>query len=178
MRTCTELFNHLLEPPYRHLAVAAVLLLALLYLIHRYQRSRRGIVPFRSQGGDVEISPRTLRWVLQNTVAGVTGIERASCRHFVRGRRLGVRVAIHLRANQSLREVEARIKRRIRATLMEQFGIETVEPIHIRVTRLIGDLVPSRAGETGADHPREEAVPHAELPESRDDRTDSRGDPF
>ncbi len=50
-------------------------------------------------------------------------------------------MAIHLRANHRLRDVEATIKKRIRATLLDQFGMETVEPIHIRVTRIVGDPI-------------------------------------
>jgi hypothetical protein len=47
-------------------------------------------------------------------------------------------VTLQLQANHSLRDVDAAIKERIRATLLEQFGMETVDPIHIRVSRIVG----------------------------------------
>ena len=137
----TKLFGHLLEPPLLYAVVGGLVVLVLLYLVYVYQRSNRGIVPFKTQGGNIEIAPHTLRSVIQQAANTVEGVEKASCRHFVKGRRVGVKVAIHLQANSRLKDVETRIKQCIRATLHEQFGMENIEPIHIRVTRMVGDPV-------------------------------------
>jgi uncharacterized alkaline shock family protein YloU len=141
LNTLVDSLQHLLTVPYLYYAVVAVVLLITLYLVHSYRRSNQGIVPFKSQGGTIEIAPQTLRGVMQNAANSVEGVERAACRHFMKGRNVGVKVAIHLRANHRLRDVEATIKKRIRATLLDQFGMETVEPIHIRVTRIVGDPI-------------------------------------
>lgn len=139
MQTLSDTLGHLLQAPYVYMVAVSIGLLAALYLVYSYRRSNQGIVPFKSQGGNIEIAPHTLRGVMQNAANSVEGVEKAVCRHFIKGRKVGVRVAIHLRANHRLRDVENQIKRRIRATLMDQFGMENVEPIHIRVSRIVGD---------------------------------------
>ena len=141
METLTQSLGHLMEPPYLYYAAVAVVLLVALYLLYVYRRASQGIVPFKTQGGQIEIAPHTLRSVIQQAANSVEGVERATCHHFLKGRNVGVKVAIHLRANSRLREVEMRIKRCIRATLHEQFGMDNIDPIHIRVTRMIGDPI-------------------------------------
>lgn len=143
LKELVEALEHLLRVPYLYLAVLALVLLIALILLRNYRRAHQGIIPFKSQGGSIEIAPQTIRSVMQNAANSVEGVERAACRHFLKGRQLGVRVAIHLRANHRLRDVETLIKKRIRATLFDQFGMETVDPIHIRVTRIVGDPVAS-----------------------------------
>lgn len=143
METIVEPLEHLLSTPYLYYAVVAIVLLVTLYLVHTYRKAHQGIIPFKTQGGTIEIAPQTLRGVMQNAANSVEGVERAACRHFVKGRNVGVKVAVHLRANHRLKDVESLIKKRIRATLLDQFGMETVEPIHIRVTRIVGDPVAS-----------------------------------
>ncbi|NDV62545.1 hypothetical protein G0Q06_08790 [Puniceicoccales bacterium CK1056] len=143
MKTTIESLEHLLRVPYLYYAAVAVVLLVALYLFRSYRRANQGIVPFKTQGGTIEIAPQTLRSVMQNAANSVEGIDKAACRHFMKGRNVGVKVAVHLRANHRLKDVETMIKQRIRATLLDQFGMETVDPIHIRVTRIVGDPVAS-----------------------------------
>ena len=143
MQELTETLSHLIKAPYLYYAVAAVVLLVGLYIIYIYRRNNQGIIPFKTQGGSIEIAPSTLRGVMQHAANSVEGVEKASCRHFLKGRSVGVKVAIHLRANNRLKDVDSRIKQCIQATLYDQFGMENVEPIHIRVTRIIGDPVAS-----------------------------------
>jgi uncharacterized alkaline shock family protein YloU len=139
--TLNRALQHLLEPPYLYFAAVAVVLLVALYITYTCRRANQGIVPFKTQGGSIEIAPHTLRGVIQQAANSIEGVERASCRHFMKGRSIGVKVAIHLRANSRLKDVEARIKSCIQATLYEQFGMENIDPIHIRVTRMVGDPV-------------------------------------
>lgn len=141
MKSIIESLEHLLSAPYLYYAAVAVVLLVVLYLVRSYRRAHQGIVPFKTQGGTIEIAPQTLRGVMQNAVNSVEGVDKATCRHFMKGRNLGVKVAVHLRANHRLKQVESLVKERIRATLLDQFGMESVDPIHIRVTRIVGDPV-------------------------------------
>ena len=145
MQTLSDMLDYLIQPPYLQYGAILFVLLVVLYIYQAGRRAMRGIVPFKTQGGTIEIAPSTLRGVIQHAATSVEGVEKASCHHFARGQGVGVRVAIHLRANRRLKEVETGIKRRIRATLLDQFGMENVEPIHIRVTRIIGDPVASKA---------------------------------
>lgn len=135
------LFGHLLEPPFFYGIVAAVVVLLVLWLWYAYGRRHQGIIPFKTQGGTIEIAPGTLRGIMQHAANSVPGVEKATCQHFMRGKRVGVKVAIHLKANSRLKEVEAHIKRGIKNSLLDQFGMESVEPIDIRVTKIIGDPV-------------------------------------
>ena len=89
----------------------------------------------------MEIAPGTLSGIMQHAANTVPGVEKASCQHFMRGKRVGVKVAIHLKANSRLKEVETQIKRGIKNSLLDQFGMESVEPIDIRVTKIIGDPI-------------------------------------
>ena len=146
MAELSETLSHLLKAPYLYYCVVAFVFLVGLYLVYTYRRSNQGIVPFKTQGGAIEIAPSTLRGVMQHAANSVEGVEKASCRHFMKGRSVGVKVAIHLRANNRLKDVDARIKNCIQATLYEQFGMENIEPIHIRVTRIVGDPVASTKG--------------------------------
>ncbi|MEY3000042.1 MAG: hypothetical protein RL648_256 [Verrucomicrobiota bacterium] len=134
----TSLFSHLLHPPYAYYAAVAASLFFLLLIIRAYRKSHRAIVPFKTQGGVIEIAPHTLRSVMQSAAQSVEGVHKCACQHFIRRHQLGVRVTLQLQANHSLRDVDAAIKERIRATLLEQFGMETVDPIHIRVSRIVG----------------------------------------
>ncbi|HSH10047.1 MAG TPA: hypothetical protein VK995_06635 [Oceanipulchritudo sp.] len=141
MDNLSKIFSHLIEPPLFYFVVGGLVVLILLYLIYKVRLSTRGIIPFKSQGGTIEISPSTLRGVIQHAANSVEGVEKASCHHFIKGRSIGVRIAVHLRANNRLKDVESRIKRYVRATLYEQFGMENIDPIHIRITRIVGDPV-------------------------------------
>lgn len=136
-----ELFQHLLDPVFLYPVTIGAIILIVLWLYYRYKRASQGIIPYKTQGGTIEIAPSTLRGVMQHAANSIEGVERASCRHFVRGRGVGVKVAIHVRSNSKLRDIESQIKGCIRATLYEQFGMEIVEPIHIRVTKIVGDPV-------------------------------------
>ena len=171
MDTLSEALGHLIKPPYIYEMAVALVLLVSLYLIYSYRRANQGIIPFKSQGGNIEIAPNTLRGVMQNAANSVEGVEKAVCRHFLKGRKVGVRVAIHLRANHRLRDVENLVKRRIRATLLDQFGMENVEPIHIRVSRIVGDPMATiiddepdalQAQEAGEDDDASDERPYAD----------------
>jgi len=172
MKTVVDALQHLLNPPYLYFAAIALVCLALLWGMRSYRRSHKGIVPFKSEGGSIEIAPQTLRGVMQNAANSVEGVEKAACRHFVRGRNVGVKVGIHLRANHKLRDVECCIKQRIRSTLSDQFGMEQVEPIHIRVTRIVGEPVASVPEEKEAVDEADISSSYGEddLPESSNDR--------
>lgn len=172
MKTTIESLEHLLKAPYLYYMAVAFVLLLTWYLIRSYRRAHQGIIPFKTQGGTIEIAPQTLRSVMQNAANSVEGVNKAACQHFLKGRNLGVKVAVHLRANHRLRDVEMMIKQRIRATLLDQFGMETVDPIHIRVTRIVGDPVatvtPEKAVEEdlAEDEVDEDFIPR----EAEDDR--------
>ena len=169
-QTMLDTFSPLVEPPWLYLIVAGVVILILLYLVYKYRRNHRGIIPFKTQGGMIEISPYTLRGVIQHAANSVSGVEKASCHHFLKGRSIGVRIAIHLRANSRLKEVDASIKRCVRATLYEQFGMENIDPIHIKVTRIIGDPVATEVNR----YPDEIDESSAGLLDSDDDSEDER----
>jgi uncharacterized alkaline shock family protein YloU len=133
-----DLLSYLTEPPYSYYAAATASLLALLWILRSFRKSHRGIVPFKTQGGTIEIAPQTVRGILHNVVQSVDGVHKCSCTHFTKRDRIGIKVSIHLLANHSLRQVETTIKERIRSTLMDQFGMDTVDPINIRVARIVG----------------------------------------
>jgi uncharacterized alkaline shock family protein YloU len=172
MNTTIESLEHLLKAPYLYYAAVAVILLVALYLFRSYRRAHQGIIPFKTQGGTIEIAPHTLRSVMQNAANSVEGIDKASCRHFLKGKNVGVKVAVHLKANHRLKDVETLIKKRIRATLLDQFGMETVDPIHIRVTRIVGDPVASVPSEKRVEEPvsEDDFEEDAALRDSDDDR--------
>jgi hypothetical protein len=133
--------GYLLTPRYLYMAGAVFALLLVVWAIHSYRRHHRDIIPFASPDGDVVIAPQTLRAVLQFAVCSIDGVEKATCSHFHTRRGIGIQVAIHLRTETKLRLIELEIKRRVRACLLDHFGMENVDPVRIRVTRLIGDPV-------------------------------------
>lgn len=137
--------SFLLHPPYAYLAALAGGLFVLLLILRRYRLSHRPIVPFKTQGGTIEIAPHTLRNVMQGAAQSVEGVHKCTCQHFVRRNQLGVRVTLQMQANHSLRDIDAAIKQRIRATLMDQFGMESVAPIHVRVSRIVGKPLPQES---------------------------------
>jgi len=107
---------------------------------------------------------------MQNAANSVEGVEKASCRHFLKSRKLGVKVSIHLRANHRLRDVDNLIKKRIRATLLDQFGMENVEPINIRVSRIVGDPMATIIDE----EPEEPVYPEIHASDEEDPSVDER----
>lgn len=160
--------QHVSSPPHLYLAVAALLCLAGLVLLVAVRRARRCIPAFESRDGAIEVAPKTLRTVMRNAVSSVEGVERVHCRHFRHRDGIGVRVAIHLRASHPLREVENRIKQRIRSSVSEQFGMAPIDPVHIKVTRIVGDpmaAIPTHSLPREEDPFRED---HERLPEPED----------
>jgi len=148
-----NLVGYLINPPYLYGWIILVTLLLILYTVQVYRRSHRPIIPFKAQGGTVEIAPSTLKGIINQTVQGIEGIERAGCKHRSKGNRLAINVGIHLQSHVKLKTIEAAIKGRIRAVLSEQFGIENVDPIHIRVNKVIGttpalDTLPDSSNQT------------------------------
>lgn len=138
IETIKNLLGYLITPPYSYYAAIAAGLFLVLLVIRGYRNAHRGVIPFKSQGGTIEIAPQTVRGVILYAAQSVEGVQKCSCRHFIKRGRMGVRVVIHLRANHSLRDVESTIKDRIRHSLADQFGMDTVDPIHIRVARIVG----------------------------------------
>jgi uncharacterized alkaline shock family protein YloU len=136
-----ESIQHLGRPPYSYFAAATVVLLAIIYLIHRYRRANRPIVPFRAEGGDVEIAPQTIRGIINGATLRVMGVETSNCRYAQKGRKLRVQVTIHLRASAKLTEVSAEIKKKVRYALKSHIGMEPtdIDPIKIKVTKIIGE---------------------------------------
>lgn len=170
-----ENLSYLTEPPYLYYWSAALALLILLWIIRSYRQNHRPIVPFKSQGGSIEIAPKTLRGIIQQTVKSVDGVEKVHCRHYVRSRGLRVKIGIHLHASARLKEVESEIKNQIRSVLWEQFGMERIEPIDIKVTRLIGDHdSPPRPAESTDP----ESTPEPVREHEGDHETESTGEPF
>jgi uncharacterized alkaline shock family protein YloU len=153
LRQAAYYLEHLITPLFLYFAGIIFVLVLFLWLATAWRRNHRPIVPFKTEGGRVEIAPHTLRGILQYAARGVAGVERASCSHAVRRHGLAIRVSIHLRANANLRAVEAEIKRRVRATLQEQFGIEEVASIDIRVSKLVGSPESIARGPAAAGRP-------------------------
>jgi len=139
MPDLSNLLNYLIQPPWVYFWGAALALLVFIWITHGYRVRHRPIIPFKTSGGRVEIAPQTLKNILQFASTRGSGVDKASCYYRSRGRSLEVKVAIHLRANTPLKTVETEIKRRIRQTLKEQFGMESIEPIHIKVAKLVGE---------------------------------------
>ena len=131
-----------LRPPYNYFALTCAVLLLLLYVTYAWRRAHRGIVPFSAEGGRVEIAPQTVRAIIQHAATGVEGVERAVCRVYPARRKLRILIMVHLQATARLQQIEVEIKRRVRLTLHNQFGFEaeSIDPIDIRVTRILGDL--------------------------------------
>ena len=59
MEQLNEFLSHLIRAPYLYYAVIAVVLLVGLYLVYTYRRSNQAIIPFKTQGGEIEIAPCT-----------------------------------------------------------------------------------------------------------------------
>lgn len=133
-----ESLQFLLEPPLVFYVVGIfVAFILILYALSRYRRARRGIEPFKSNGGRVEIAPATVKMLIVHVVGDINGVEWVGCslRH---GRKLVVSLALHVRAVTPLREIETETKRKVRYALKHQFGIDQVDAVHIRVTKVIG----------------------------------------
>jgi uncharacterized alkaline shock family protein YloU len=131
--------DYLLQPLYLGYFAVAVALLFLFWISIYYRRTHRPIIPFASVGGTIEIAPSTLRSIIQHAALSVNGVVKVASQHAAKRKGISVRVAIHMRANAKLQVVEMKLKQRIKAALLEQFGMEIVDPIHIKVTKIIGE---------------------------------------
>ncbi len=135
-------FDRLIEAPFVYYAMGTVVVLVLiLFAIQRYRAAHRPIIPFKAEGGSVEIAPKTIRGLINTTVRSVPGVRSASCSYRQRGRKLRLKVDIHLNAASKLNDVQSEIKKRVRASLNTHIGIETkdVDPVRIKVTKLVGE---------------------------------------
>lgn len=125
--------------------ILVVLALAVtIYLITRFRRANKPIIPFRAEGGDVEIAPQTIRGLINNSARSVSGVENAHCSYQQKGSKLNVVIKIHLLASSRLVEVEREIKQRVRQSLHLHVGMEpdNVKPIKVRVAKIVGEVQP------------------------------------
>lgn len=135
-----ELLQRAIEPPWLYAIAATVFGLgAALYALVRYRQLHKPIVPFKSADGSVQIAPHTLKSLIQFAALSVHGVEKAASRHFPKRNRIAIDIAIHLHANSKLPLVEQSIKQRVRAALDEQFGMQAIDPITIKVVKVVGE---------------------------------------
>jgi Na+-transporting methylmalonyl-CoA/oxaloacetate decarboxylase gamma subunit len=163
----------LFQYPYYLIVMGVLAFLFLCLLIARVRRMNRAIVPFKTQGGRVEIAPKTIHGILQHTVVGIPGVEKASCCHRQRGSKLQLQVNIHILATAKLKELETEIKHRIRSVMRFQFGMENIDPIHIRVTRLVGEPMPQYEPQVPVDTREESTEPNKSFEAAAEDRRSS-----
>ncbi|KAF0094200.1 MAG: hypothetical protein E1N59_2091 [Puniceicoccaceae bacterium 5H] len=142
-----------------YMLAALIVAVILLIILVKWRRSHRPIVPFRAQGGRVEIAPRTLRNLIDHAVMGVPGVEKLRSKFGTKKRKLYVHVYLDLMATAKLPEVEAELKHRIREALRNQFGLENIGEIDVTVRKIVGD--PPVAPRTPLlEHREEEPEPH------------------
>ncbi|MDP0500316.1 MAG: hypothetical protein Q7P63_09475 [Verrucomicrobiota bacterium JB022] len=125
-----------------HLAILGAALIVAIFLLVtlvKWRRNHAPIVPFRAQGGRVEIAPRTLRNLINHAVMGVPGVEKLHSKFGTRRRKLHIHCYLDLMATAKLPEVEAELKHRIREALRNQFGLENIGDIDVTVKKIVGD---------------------------------------
>lgn len=126
------------HPPYIYAIAGAVIVVGSTMAYLNWKASNKGIVPFKSEGGRVEIAPHTIRSFLQHVVSEVDGVEKARCTFKQRGPKLQIDVAAKVQARLPLRAIETEIKRCIRANMRYQFNMTNIDPINIRITQISG----------------------------------------
>lgn len=136
-----EWMSHLWTPPYLYALIATLFLFAALLYLRHYRRTHRPIVPFDTEGGKIEIAPHTLKSLIQYAANSVEGVEKATSLHTPKRNRIAVHISIQLRATAKLTETESLIKERVRTVLYDQFGMQNVDPINIKVTKVVGEPV-------------------------------------
>lgn len=145
MATLLKSAECLLEPPLvYYLAALLLVLLFILFAAARHRARNRPIVPFESEDGRIEISPGTVRGLIEKTVEQMDGIESVRCR-MRQGRRIGIDLAIVARAPIRLQVMDAAVKERVRSTLATQLGLEDLESVNIQVKRVLGEVGPAPA---------------------------------
>ncbi|MCD8482191.1 MAG: alkaline shock response membrane anchor protein AmaP [Verrucomicrobia bacterium] len=129
------------QPPYLYAVIGLITAILLWWLIVRMRAANRGIVPFKSSGGRVEIAPQTIKTFLQHVVSEADGVEKAHCSFKQKSGRLAVTVKAQVKAQLPLRTIESDIKRRIRSSMRYQFSMENIDPINIRITHISGQPI-------------------------------------
>ncbi len=157
-----ESLQQLIEPPAVYWLIGTILLgIVFLVMISRYRTRRRGIVPFKSEGGRIEIAPETIRNLIEHAAESVSGVEDVRCR-IRQGRRLVINLFLTARAPIRLQEMDSEIKRRIRTSLKTQFGLENVDSINTKITKVIGETALPLVDETSPGARRPDPVSHPE----------------
>lgn len=134
------------QPPIVYAVGGFIVAAATAIAVLKWRASNRGVVPFKSEGGRVEVAPHTIRSFLQHVVSEVDGVEKAQCTFKQRGPKLQIDVKAKVQARLPLRTIETEIKRSIRASMRHQFNMTNVDPINIRITQISGqpmEKVPS-----------------------------------
>jgi len=145
----------LLSPPWLYYWGGTTILFAVVLLVLvKWRREHQGIVPFRASGGKVEIAPHTIRSVIKYAVETVEGVEQVVVATQQKGSKIAVTLKLHLLAAVPLKQVDAEIKRRIRKALVHQFGMEQIDPIHLKITKIVGDPRPVEEVELEAENER------------------------
>lgn len=150
-----------------YLAGLILVLLLILLAAARHRARNRPIIPFESEDGRIEISPGTVRGLIEKTVEQMDGIESVRCQ-LRQGRRIGIDLSIVARAPVRLQAMDAAIKQRVRATLANQLGLEDLESVNIQVKRVLGEAGPPPAA---AESSRESNTLSEAPDEARDGKT-------
>lgn len=144
--TLEVLWQQAQQPSNWYLAGGVVLGILALWLISSIRAANRPIVPFRSEGGNIAISPGTLHRLIDHAGRSVSGVSRISSTFRLKREVLNIRLFLTLQASARLPEVEADLRNSVRAALHEQLGLEKIGSIDLVVRRIVGEpTTPRRA---------------------------------
>lgn len=162
--------------PYIEAILIGLVVLLLVVIVLLNKRWSKDIIPFKAKGGRIEMKPSSLRGILNSVSGSVEGVERVRSKYWQKGRKLGVKLWIQLHVTARLEDVETELKHRIRQTMKTQLGMDEVDPIHIKVTKIVGapqEIIPiaeaaasdrSEAEPAAQERVEPEAQPQAAVP--------------
>lgn len=124
------LYAHLDSPYVVGSAAAVLALLVIGYLARRQPRSFRA---FQSEGGEVHITRKAVRELVQTCCGELGDVGSSRARVFLRRGELQVVVELRVRRTVNLKAVSAYLRQQIAQALTENLGIEKLGDIEIAV---------------------------------------------
>lgn len=133
--------ENLLDSPVALGAIAAVVLILLLWVLLR--RQPRSFRAFESESGEVMVTRKAVRELVQRCCEDLGEVGSAQARIEIRRGELHVQVGLRIRRNANLKGISGYLREQINQALTENLSIEKIGAIEIVVVGILEEPKPA-----------------------------------
>jgi len=119
-----------------------LLVLAVLLLVSRMNRRRRGSLSFDREGGRVSIDTRVIEDYISKIAAEFPAVIRMQPRVIASRESVDITVDIRIKAGPQIKEICELLQQRVRESMLTGMGISQVRYVEVNVLKIVGQTEP------------------------------------